>query len=126
VWFHNTQNNQLLSANIGFKATQAAFDPYSEITSRYNTITSGQLVSVDEISSGLISVYPNPSEDGTVKVKSEKEIKELNVFTIVGNKVLTINKLGFESDFNLTNGIYIVKIELIDGSLETVKVVVSK
>ncbi len=126
VWFHNTQNNQLLSANIGFKATQAAFDPYSEITSRYNTITSGQLVSVDEISSGLISVYPNPSEDGTVKVKSEKEIKELNVFTVVGNKVLTINKLGLESDFNLTNGIYIVKIELIDGSLETVKVVVSK
>ncbi len=124
VWFQNTQNNQLLSANIGFKATQAAFDPNSEITARYNTITSGQLLSVDEISSGLISVYPNPSEDGTVKVKSEKEIKELNVFTVVGNKVLTINKLGLESDFNLTNGIYIVKIELIDGSLETVKVVV--
>jgi aminopeptidase N len=124
VWFHNTQNNQLLNVNIGFNATQAAFDPNKEITTKYSTIAKGQLVSVDENFSGFVSVYPNPSVNSEVKVNSEKEIKEIQVFTIVGNKVRSINNPGVQAEFNLTNGVYIVKVELIDGSIETVKVVV--
>lgn len=124
VWFHNTQNNQLLNANIGFNATQAEFDPNKEITTKNSTITNGQLVSVDETLSDLISVYPNPSEDGAITVKSVNEIKTIDVFSIVGNKVLTISSAGFRAGFNLTAGIYIVKIEMVNGSFETVKVVV--
>jgi len=124
VWFHNTQNNQLINTNIGFNATQAAFDPNKEITTRYSTIAKGQLVSVDENLSGLISVYPNPSVDGVVKINSEKEIKEIEVFSVAGNKVLSIYNPGVRSEFNLTAGVYIVKVELIDGHLEVAKVVV--
>lgn len=84
------------------------------------------MLSVNEGFSDLISVYPNPSVDGNVMVKSEKEIKLIDVFTIVGNKVLSINSPGVRSEFKLTNGVYIVKVELIDGTLELVKVVVKE
>lgn len=124
VWFHNTQNNQLLNVNIGFNATQAVFDPNKEITTKSSNIAKGQLVSVNEISSGFVSVYPNPSVNGKVKINSEKEINGIEVFSTVGNKVLSINRPDVRVEFNLTSGVYIVKVELIDGSIETVKVVV--
>ncbi len=124
VWFHNTQNAQLLSANIGFKATQVTFDPNFEITTRYNTVSQGQLVAINEDTLNPVSVYPNPSVNGTIYVDSEKEIKRIEVFNTSGAKTLTISSPGLKSELKLTSGIYIVKIELIDGSSETVRVVV--
>lgn len=124
VWFHNTQNAQLFNANIGFRATQATFDPNKEITTKNSTIAQGQLVSVNENLSSSISVYPNPTSNGTIHVVSEHEIKAIDVFTVVGNKVLSISRPELKSEMKLSSGVYVVKVELIDGACETVKVVV--
>jgi hypothetical protein len=124
VWFHNTQNAELLNANIGFRATQAAFDPNKEITTKNSTIAQGQLVTINENLSSFISVYPNPTSNGTIHVVSEKEIKAIDVFAAVGNKVLSISRPELKSELKLSSGIYVVNVELINGSSETVKVVV--
>ena len=73
---------------------------------------------------GQSCIYPNPAKD-ILRVEG-KGILKVELFNIVGQKVLSINK-GFEAiDISpLQNGVYFVRLKTNDGE-KTVKLVVEK
>lgn len=80
--------------------------------------------SVDmDLSSDAIQVYPNPVKE-MLYIKSERNIKQLNMFNLSGNSVMLKNTQGFQESLNvdkLPNGLYVLKVST-DSGVTTVKV----
>lgn len=69
-----------------------------------------------------VIIYPNPTY-GIVEILSEIEIKEIELFTINGQKV---RNYGDNTSLNLVDlpqGIYILKIQLTDGKIISKKII---
>lgn len=82
-----------------------------------------RLLSIDELNvENAISIYPNPTK-GFINVKSEKEIKSLQLVSIEG-KIIKKNLNSSKIDLNgLPSGIYFLKVELSNGRIQFEKVV---
>ena len=66
-----------------------------------------------------VSVYPIPASDILNIISTDKQIKSITVFDILGNQVLVLqpNSLGVNIDVSdLGSGIYIAKIDTLTGS----------
>jgi len=88
---------------------------------------------VAEIESGIhdftlngLKIYPNPVKDQMI-VSAEENIKSINVYDLLGNKVFEINELNdnevelFVS--HLHSGIYMVNVTDVNGLQKTVKII---
>lgn len=65
------------------------------------------------------SLYPNPAND-IVSIDLETEIKSIEIYSLQGQKVLSSKEKHLNIS-NLSNGIYLVKVEAIDGAISTQK-----
>ncbi len=86
--------------------------------------------SVDNLESGSLKVYPNPSY-GILHfdINNEQPIERILMYDSVGKMVLTASKLLTEDDLdvsNLASGFYIGIIHFRDNSFRTFKIVVEK
>ncbi len=67
------------------------------------------------------SMYPNPANDN-LNIEMEKEIQTVDIYSLLGQKVFSdINKnisIG-----NLSNGIYMVRVQDVDGAIATQKLI---
>lgn len=85
-------------------------------------ITSGSL-SVKPFENNSVAVYPNPtSGELSLLLPEGKEVSEISVFNIMGQKVAS----GTETNFNiseLTPGTYMLQINATDGTSTTKKIV---
>ena len=66
----------------------------------------------------VFSIYPNPSS-GIINIYSGKKIKSLNIYNMIGNLVMIDNNYNNQFNLNvenLINGIYIIEVNLKDGS----------
>jgi choice-of-anchor B domain-containing protein len=102
----------------GGNLAEGGFDNF-EITEGMNSIT--------EISATKQTlVYPNPN-DGNFKLTSTENMKSITLYDFTGRIILSENISGNEYDFrntrNLSDGIYHLRIELINGSFETQKII---
>jgi len=79
--------------------------------------------------SSNISVYPNPTTDNYFTVTSSKNIKDVEVYDLLGREILR-KETGHNQHYNLgishafAKGIYTVKVSLEDGTVRTTKLVV--
>ncbi len=86
--------------------------------------------SVDNIETGSLKVYPNPSSDILhFDINNEQPIERITIYDSVGNLVLTASKLLKENNLNvsiLVSGFYIGIVHFRDNSLKTFKLVIEK
>lgn len=66
-------------------------------------------------------VFPNPTR-GTLRIASERPIKKVCLFNGIGLRVGTYNKATITLK-KLPAGIYFLHVQLVDGSIKTIKVV---
>lgn len=82
--------------------------------------------SIDEENSGPVSIYPNPSADYIfIEIKNQTQLSEIQILNTAGNVVyrstqLEENKIDIRT---FAPGVYIIDLELTDGSHITQKVV---
>ncbi|WP_169336012.1 GEVED domain-containing protein [Flavobacterium rivuli] len=75
----------------------------------------------DGIATTLISLYPNPTTDN-VHLQTEQEIKSIEVFNSLGQSVIKANGKDI-SLATLSNGIYLLKADTVNGKNHTFRVV---
>ena len=124
VWFHNTENEQIFSANINFVATYVSFDPNKDIVSKNNMVIQEDFVSIAQVVQNQCSIYPNPSVDGKVTIESDFEIIAVQAYTMIGEEVLSIDSNNFRNELMFSKGVYLLKITLFDNSVVMRKIVV--
>jgi len=83
-------------------------------------------VGVKNVYADMVQVYPNPVEN-ELRVSSEFEIGSIEVFSITGQKVMSVSGINKFSQFlnteNLTNGIYMISVSGVAGERAISKVV---
>lgn len=80
-----------------------------------------EIMSTQDLSQNQIILYPNPTT-GLFTVNSEKEIQNLEIFSLAGEKLkVSANHQADVSSF--AKGVYIVKIIFKDLSVKTVKII---
>ncbi|MCF6365150.1 MAG: choice-of-anchor J domain-containing protein [Bacteroidales bacterium] len=82
-------------------------------------------VSVSEINSNL-SIYPNPATS-VLNINSDSNIKNIAISNVIGQRVMNVNDINANNYNlnvrNLTNGVYLINIENIDGTSSIAKFV---
>jgi hypothetical protein len=93
----------------------------ADITSLYNNNT---LSSQDFSQNNLeVKLYPNPAND-ILNIETTLELKSIEIFNIQGQKVLESNQKQINVS-NLSNGMYMVKIQDLESNLVTKKVIIN-
>ena len=80
-------------------------------------------IGMEDLPQAVFSYYPNPTS-GVVNIEASKDISSLAVFNILGQQVLTTNRLdNAQVDLStFDTGTYLFRVVFADGSLETFKV----
>ncbi|MFP4665074.1 MAG: T9SS type A sorting domain-containing protein [Bacteroidales bacterium] len=75
-----------------------------------------------------LEIFPNPVTDGKISLTSEKMIESVELYNMVGQKVLQRNKIGsfrhVLTPENLRNGVYILKLSTTDGAQATRRIMI--
>ena len=68
--------------------------------------------------------YPNPVKD-VLNIKSQKEVKSVEVFNLTEQKVVLSTKVlnGQINVSSLTTGTYVFRVTMEDGKVETFKII---
>lgn len=80
---------------------------------------------VDDESKSDFSYYPNPVKN-TLTINAEKNVKSIDIYNMTGQTVFNQKLISNNSTFNissLTAGIYMVKVVLENGQVETFKII---
>lgn len=67
------------------------------------------------------NLYPNPTND-ILNIEMENEIQSLEIYSLLGQKVMTANNKNINIG-SLSNGLYMVRVQDIDGGVATQKLV---
>ncbi|MBR5551260.1 MAG: phosphodiester glycosidase family protein [Muribaculaceae bacterium] len=111
-----------IEINSAYKGEQSI--KVGELSAEYNNYASVEQIIVGEGSG--VKVYPNPTTDGVFTVSSSKELKRVDVYSIAGvavasveceDNAVTVNAAG------LAKGVYFVKVET-EAGVSTSKLVV--
>lgn len=71
-----------------------------------------------------ISIFPNPSTNGTFSIQSKNTIQSINAFDILG-KQIDVEKNNDSYKINASNGIYTLKITDSDGNSQMKKLIIN-
>ena len=107
--------NFTIETNSAYKGEQSI--KISELSAEYNNYASVEQIIVGEGSG--VKVYPNPVTDGVFTVTSSKELKSVEVYSIAGVAVASVECEGNAVTVNaagLAKGVYFVKVETEAGS----------
>ena len=95
------------------------------------TISLDEVLSIDNQDVTKVLVSPNPS-NGLIKISTSNAniLKEASVFDVLGKQVATISNKNLDASLNLNltalnKGIYLVRLELEDGSQSTKRLVLN-
>lgn len=83
-------------------------------------------LSVKDENTFKLSIYPNPSENGTFTFASESNIVSVEVYSAVGQKIYTQNNnAGIESfSIGSQSGVYLVNLKASNGAVTSRRVIV--
>lgn len=88
------------------------------------TILVDDTVGITDISKTSISVYPNPATD-VLNISANGEIANISMYNLLGQQVITNTKTnnGQVDVSNLQEGVYMLKVTMMDGKESSFKVV---
>lgn len=89
----------------------------------YVTVLANQSINIAD--DNAISVYPNPAS-ALININSEEAVKNVAIFNINGQQMLTVEGVNSIDLSNVANGTYVVRVELASGKVATRTIVVSK
>jgi hypothetical protein len=84
------------------------------------------ITSINEVTDNNVQVYPNPAKD-VINVVSDLNVKNITLVNYVGQMVYNQNVNGNSFQVNVSGlgtGMYVVRIETIDGSIITKRITV--
>jgi hypothetical protein len=86
-------------------------------------------VSVEEMSTGKISVYPNPANGGTFTVTGNEDIKEIEVYNVLGQSLWSRNygqgvRAAVVQMGHMAPGVYLVNASFYNGQSHIQRVIV--
>jgi hypothetical protein len=87
------------------------------------TIINDEPNSINELSNSEVTIFPNPTKN-QINLKAAKALKQVELYDITGKSVLVQNTNDIQTQLNiqsLQNGVYFVRITLIDNSVVTNK-----
>jgi hypothetical protein len=107
-------NNTIAIGNTINNTAYIYFDFNAPIITNTASTFYSMLASIDNTTSNKINLYPNPSSNQNVVVKSIAAMNQISVFDITGKLIISKNINGlyaYDLDAkNLNKGIYIVKV----------------
>ncbi|MFT5848250.1 MAG: hypothetical protein ACJARX_000735 [Psychroserpens sp.] len=95
------------------------------------TISFNQTLSVGDLNSTKVSLYPNPTKgDMTIKTSYSNILNQALVYDVLGKQVANFQNSNSNNEVrmdlnSLKNGIYLVRLILLDGSQSTKKVIIN-
>jgi len=101
------------------KVTRQTYDDDYRTTYNYDE---GATASVIENQFFTIGAYPNPTTDIVRIDNSNFDVKSIELFNVLGKKVLTTTASKF-SVKGFSNGIYLIKVTTIDGRIATERLI---
>ncbi len=121
----------LLSVGDSFTST----DPSGQLTVRFRSddivtkagwsaTVSCAVLAVDNVNASKFSYYPNPTS-GILNISASGKIENVEVYNMVGQKVMTLSPKSDRSEINMSSlpkGVYLVK-ALVNGKVVTNKVI---
>jgi len=116
-------------SNSGIQKLQADID-YIRIfnqaltTSQVSSLYANPALSnnVAEINNFKFNLYPNPASD-ILNIEFNEAIKSVEIYSLQGQKVLETNQTEINIS-NLASGMYIVKVQDLNGSFATKKLII--
>jgi hypothetical protein len=109
VWETNANHNIYINALQG---------PYT-VGQSCNLVDQGPSTSENNILEKLISIFPNPASD---HIYFSNKVAKANLFTLQGQKVLSVENSQSVNISNLPKGLYIVKLVDLSGNQQTSKI----
>ena len=76
---------------------------------------------VDELSKNEFTVFPNPTAN-LIKVQSEQQIKQIQVFNLLGQQILKVDKDSVDLS-NVSKGTYMIQVEFSNGKTASQKII---
>ncbi len=113
--------NYVVTYSVGSTSTSSSPNRYYSATQ--NIIIEDGSLGLNDFELTSLDVFPNPAKS-ILKFRSNVKITTLNLYNILGQKlkVYTMNKSSGTIDIrNLTNGIYLIKFETLDGEKSVTK-----
>lgn len=133
--FKNDKKDKLfysLNSGISFLSTSAAIQPGTAMIRPYFRVNNNQVsVQNKTINSLGVNVFPNPTKGNlTIELNSpiSAEGLTMQVYSIQGRKIVeqVINTKNTQLDLsNFENGIYLLRVVDINGSVQTKRIIVS-
>ncbi len=123
VWLHNIHNNQLFLIQTQFVPTSVMFDPDYHLITRYNSVTQGQLVSIEELNSQSVKVHPNPTSHQKIILSSEKILREILLYSLSGKLIFQMQPNQHKVEITVPQGIYLLKIYEEFGKTTVIRIV---
>lgn len=114
-----TLSNVTENEDVSLRATNTTSQCASTI---YVTVMAN--ASIDNVAENMINVYPNPTS-ARINISSEQAVKNVTLFSISGQQMLTSHNTDIDLS-SLSNGTYVVRVELQDGNVATRTIVLSK
>ncbi len=125
-WFNNSTESSItldpVNENIDVYVTGTNASTGCSATA-YVTVLAN--VGIGDVDTETLSVYPNPTT-AIINVKSSEDVKNISVFNIMGQQVMSANNSTSIDMRSLINGTYVVRVELANGTVTTRTVVLSK
>ncbi len=88
---------------------------------RFEPLTTGVKENIIQLN---FSVYPNPA-NSIVTINTQENIKEITMFNLLGEVVLTETVKNTINVSNINNGIYLLQVKTINGAIGTKKIIVN-
>ena len=89
----------------------------------YVTVLANQ--SINSADDNAISVYPNPTS-ANINISSNEAVKSITVFNLAGQQVINVKDSTSVDLSALSNGTYVVRVDLESGKVATRTIVVAK
>lgn len=120
LWSNGTQSEDLQAIGGDYDVTVIDANGCQQT----NTFTLQTTAHMNSNSPNMLSIFPNPSNQGSVTIQWNDTFKTISIFNVHGQVVREISILGqYEIDLNdLTSGVYFIQFD--NQSIENEKIIV--